>query len=66
MPGQFIITFPKAYHAGFSHGFNCAEAVNLISDKWFKNYKEAVEDYAVKGFYKTISFPLDWLVLRLI
>jgi histone demethylase JARID1 len=34
MKGEFIFTFPKAYHAGFSHGFNCGEAVNLVTFEW--------------------------------
>lgn len=28
-PGQFVVTFPKAYHGGFSYGYNCGEAVNF-------------------------------------
>lgn len=32
--GEFIITFPDAFHGGFSHGWNCAEAVNFATVDW--------------------------------
>ena len=35
MPGEYILTFPGAYHAGFSTGINVGEAVNFVSRSWF-------------------------------
>ncbi|KAJ1879398.1 hypothetical protein LPJ57_002859 [Coemansia sp. RSA 486] len=32
--GEIMLTFPLGYHAGFNHGFNCAESVNFALDRW--------------------------------
>ena len=32
--GEFMITFPKAFHSGWNHGFNCAESTNFASERW--------------------------------
>ncbi|KAK7676918.1 hypothetical protein QCA50_020108 [Cerrena zonata] len=33
--GEFIITYPYGYHAGFNYGYNLAESVNFALDDWF-------------------------------
>ncbi|KAI5397232.1 hypothetical protein KIW84_063163 [Lathyrus oleraceus] len=45
-PGEFVVTFPKSYHAGFSHGFNCGEAVNFAIGDWFPLGAAASKRYA--------------------
>uniref|UniRef100_A0A0A9GG39 JmjC domain-containing protein n=1 Tax=Arundo donax TaxID=35708 RepID=A0A0A9GG39_ARUDO len=46
-PGEFVITFPCSYHAGFSHGFNCGEAVNFAIGDWFPLGSLASKRYAL-------------------
>jgi hypothetical protein len=31
---EFVITFPRSYHAGYNLGYNCAESVNFALDCW--------------------------------
>lgn len=39
--GEFIITYPYSYHAGFNCGLNLAEAVNFATKSWIKIGKKA-------------------------
>ncbi|GFP82865.1 probable lysine-specific demethylase elf6 [Phtheirospermum japonicum] len=54
-PGEFVVTFPRAYHIGFSHGFNCGEAANFGTPKWLTIAKEAAVRRAAMNFLPMLS-----------
>ena len=49
--GEFMVTFPRAYHGGFNMGYNVAESCNfalidwipwgLLSDRWYRQLGRA-------------------------
>ncbi|KAJ3576999.1 hypothetical protein NP233_g53 [Leucocoprinus birnbaumii] len=50
--GEFVITYPRGYHAGLNLGLNCAESVNFALDSWIDIGRKAkvckcVEDSVV-------------------
>jgi hypothetical protein len=63
MPGEYIMTFPGAYHGGFSTGINIGEAVNFVSRSWFSYGFKCQEIYR-RTREKIPVLPIDWLIIE--
>ncbi|GAA6012387.1 hypothetical protein JCM11491_004316 [Sporobolomyces phaffii] len=62
-PNEFIITFPRAYHSGFNHGFNFNEAVNFALPDWLPNGLACIERY--REIKKNPVFSHDELLMTI-
>ncbi|GJQ14402.1 hypothetical protein GpartN1_g6193.t1 [Galdieria partita] len=62
--GEFIVTMPQAYHAGFSLGYTCAEAVNFACMDWLPFAWAAHSRYM--KFSRTPAFTLEELFIGVI
>lgn len=50
--GEIMITFPFGYHAGYNHGFNCAESTNFASERWIEYGKRAEQCFCSRDMVR--------------
>jgi len=56
--GEFVVTFPNAYHGGFNNGFNIAEAINFGTKYWFEDEYQNSKRRCECGQYN-LGFEFD-------
>ena len=60
--GEFVITYPRGYHAGFNLGLNCAESVNFALECWIEVGRNAKICECVSDRYASV-ISNRWLSL---
>lgn len=61
-PGEYMFTFPRGYHGGFSTGFNCGEAVNFAMADWLGLGMDSVRRY--RKMQRLPLFPHEEVVVH--
>jgi len=61
--GEYVVTFPCAFHGGFSMGPNIGEAVNFATHDWIAHGSDANERY--RSFARPAVFSHDRLTFTM-
>ena len=61
--GEFVVTFPRAFHGGFSLGPNVGEAVNFATRDWISYGSDANERY--RSFSRPAVFSHERLTFTM-